>query len=86
MVNTNAKKRIGQKGDAIFQIGLLAWPLLQFAVFYILVNLNSFKLAFQEWVPDGQGVGGFTWENFGYVFDVMFPDIIVVVLCGIDRD
>lgn len=74
MLNTNVKKKIGQRGDQLFQIALLAWPLLQFAVFYVVVNLNSFKLSFQEWVAGGNG--GFSLDNFEYVFTVMFSDIL----------
>ena len=65
------KRKIGQRGDQLFQIALLAWPLIQFAVFYIFVNLNSFRLAFQ-----GMG-GGFSFEHFQYLFsDSMFPEVI----------
>ena len=36
----------GKRDDLIFHWILLIWPLLQFSIFYIGVNLNSFRLAF----------------------------------------
>lgn len=70
------KKRIkGKKNDKaknIFYWTMLAFPILQFVVFYIGVNLNSFALAFQTFDHHG---GGFVfvgfdalWENFIAVF------------------
>ncbi len=35
-----------RKKDLGFQLILLAWPVLQFLIFYVYVNLNSFLLAF----------------------------------------
>ena len=45
------KKRRGLKGrekDLIFYSLVMAWPILQFCVFYIGVNANSFLMAFQK--------------------------------------
>lgn len=42
------KKTIGRKNDLIFYSILLIWPILQFCVFYIYVNFNSFLLAFKN--------------------------------------
>lgn len=74
METINKKRKIGQRGDQLFQVALLAWPLLQFAVFYVLVNLNSFKLAFE-------GInGGFSLEHFEFVFSAqMFPEVMDAV-------
>lgn len=68
-------KQIRKKSDKaknIFYWSILAFPLLQFVIFYIGVNINSFALAFQEF--DLQG-GGFVfvgfdefWKNFIAVF------------------
>ena len=70
MVNVNKKMTIGRKGEYAFQIGLLAWPIVQFIIFYIVVNLNSFKLAFS-------GADGFTVEHFKYIFsENMFPQVL----------
>ena len=40
--------RIGLKNDRFFYCLILAFPVLQFAVFYIGVNINSFLLAFKN--------------------------------------
>ena len=37
------------KGKILFYACIVALPLLQFAIFYIGVNINSFVLAFQQW-------------------------------------
>ena len=68
-------KQIRKKSDKaknIFYWSILAFPVLQFVIFYIGVNINSFALAFQEF--DLQG-GGFVfvgfdefWKNFLAVF------------------
>ena len=68
-------KQIRKKSDKhknIFYWTILAFPVLQFVVFYIGVNFKSFALAFQEF--DLQG-GGFVfvgfeefWKNFIAVF------------------
>ncbi len=42
------KKRKRDKADLIFYGILMAWPTLQFIVFYIGVNFNSILLAFQD--------------------------------------
>ena len=64
------KKRLDKK--LLFYIALIALPLLQFSVFYIYVNFNSFVLAFQSY-----NVLEFTYdfvgfENFKTVFDNLF--------------
>ena len=43
----------GKQKDLIFYVIMLAWPVLQFCVFYIGVNANSFLMAFQK--IDGKG-------------------------------
>lgn len=45
------KKRKGlqnNRNDLIFYCIIMAWPVLQFAVFYIGVNFNSILIAFQD--------------------------------------
>lgn len=68
-------RKIGTKSNVnkkVFYWGMLAFPLLQFFVFYICVNLNSFVLAFQEFSIEGGGYRfiGFDrfFENFAQVF------------------
>lgn len=49
------KKKFGKrhrdwdKRDLIFYIALMAFPVLQFVIFYIVVNINSLALAFQKY-------------------------------------
>ena len=61
------------RGENIFYWSMLALPILQFLIFYIGVNLNSFALAFQKFDYKGNGFGfvGFKnfFENFVDVFD-----------------
>jgi ABC-type sugar transport system permease subunit len=66
------RKSRKNRGKTIFYWSILAFPLLQFAIFYIGVNLNSFALAFQEFdmYDDGLKFIGLDrlWENFKAVF------------------
>ena len=56
-------KNISSRGDLLFHSLLLVWPVLQFCVFYIGVNFNSFRLAFE-------GMNGKpTFEWFANLFD-----------------
>ena len=68
-----AKSKIA-RGKILFYACIVALPLLQFAIFYIGVNVNSFVLAFQEW--DGE-LGVHKWhgiENFKQVINDFFND------------
>lgn len=63
-----SKKRTGRqrknRKQLIFYILMLIWPMAQFAVFYIGVNLNSFSLAFRRF---DQSTSSFKWvglDNF----------------------
>ena len=65
MIKVKTKRKI-DRNDLIFIVTLLILPTLQFFIFYIGTNLNSFALAFQryengKYVPNG-------WENFRKVF------------------
>ena len=73
MSNTTQKKGIGQKGDLIFHWLLLIWPLLQFAVFYLAVNFNSFKMAFER--VEGQSV-------FYYFENIFSPEYMWLDVLG----
>ena len=55
-----------RKLDLIFCICLIIIPLIQFCIFYIGVNFNSFKLAFQKW----DGMGGYEFmEQFAEAYN-----------------
>lgn len=69
------KKRGGMvasnRRDILFYIALMAFPVLQFVVFYIVVNANSILLTFQEY----NTVTGVTtwvgWDNLKDAFRLM---------------
>ena len=67
--NERRRKRL------FFYICLVLIPSIQFAIFYVYVNLNSFILAFQKYVPN-EGKLGFTivsagLENFKEAFSIL---------------
>lgn len=60
----NLKRQKKNRKQLIFYILMLIWPVAQFLVFYIGVNLNSFMLAFQKF---DQTTSSFRWtglDNF----------------------
>lgn len=74
MEKRNTAKKSKQKlsrGKNIFYWSILAFPLLQFCIFYIGVNFNSFALAFQEFDYEGSGFRFLGFDkiltNFGQV-------------------
>ncbi len=67
---TALKRRITLKEkhkDLLFYCIMIAFPVLQFAVFYIGVNFNSLLLAFQE-TDLAAGTTAFTWNNVAEAF------------------
>lgn len=75
-VHSKLPKRKGKKAgtmksarrkDLVFYAALVTIPLLQWVIFYFIVNFNSFFLAFKSY----SNVSGFTfvgWQNFGKVW------------------
>lgn len=65
-------RKKNDRGKTIFYWTILAFPILQFIIFYIGVNFNSFALAFQTFdvYDDGLKFVGFDqfWMNFRAVF------------------
>lgn len=55
------------KKNFLFIYCLILLPVLQFALFWVYVHIDSFVLAFQE-----HGTGGFTFDNFKAVFNNIF--------------
>lgn len=50
MTNNTIKKRTrAAKGDMLFYVLMMAWPILQFCVFYIAVKFNSILYSFQRY-------------------------------------
>ena len=79
MENIKTHKSISKKelSKIIFLTGMLAWPLIQFAIFYVYMNFNNVILAFQGMRPDGSTFWkGF--ENFVAVFNGADSELIVI--------
>ena len=59
-----------KKNERLFIMAVLAYPLLNFFVMYVVVNFNSFLLAFQQYNADYSV--SFVWfENFALVLSMM---------------
>lgn len=63
MILSRAKKRL------IFYIIIMAYPILQFLIFYVYQNFSSIAMAFQDYAIDYEGGSGYiiktTFANFG---------------------
>lgn len=79
---SKANNKKSQRNSLIFYIGFFALPLLQLLIFYFVVNINSFLLAFQRY---DLKTFQFEWaglENFRQIFyNLSLPgDILLVSL------
>lgn len=63
-MQAKGKMKIGRKKELIFYWAILAFPLIQFAVFYIGVNFNSILLAFREYDVNEGTYSFAAFENF----------------------
>ena len=65
----------GKRNDLICYIAFMAWPVFQFVIFYIAVNVNSFLLAFQK-IDITTRPATVTWGlwNFEEVFKLLATD------------
>lgn len=78
IINQKAKKRTSkQTKDILFFLLLVVWPILQFSVFYIFVNINSFRMAFVD------QSGKFTFDNFKIWFTL--PEYKMPFLNGLKK-
>ena len=87
------KKRLDKK--LLFYCGLLALPLLQYAIFYIYVNFNAFFLAFTKYdsLTGQSSFAGFenfktVWHNFfignsSYHFGLRLKNSLINYTCSI---
>ncbi len=81
-----AKRQIlsREKKRLIFYILMLIFPMLNFAVFYVYVNLDMFKLAVTHYELDPTGIGyisSFVWfDNFAFVIDFMSTRLDMVTM------
>lgn len=63
------KKILGmKKSHFFFYVSIVAFPVLQFLVFYVYMNLNSFVLAFQKYDYDAGKFVPNGFENFKKIF------------------
>ena len=70
---TNLKrKKTRDVGELIFYCCLVALPLLQVAVFYFYVNLNSFAMSFQTY---DRVAGTFTWDWGKFNFTKLWQEL-----------
>lgn len=56
----NKKLRSEKVQDMVCYLTLIAWPVLQFVIFYFAMNINSFALAFERYrqaLSKGRAVG-----------------------------
>ena len=79
----SGEKNISQRlrGDRLFYWGILAWPILQFIVFYLYVNIDGFVLAFQQYDVDSKiySFGTDPLVNFKRFFsDIAASDEVLV--------
>ena len=58
-----------RRNDLIFVLLMILWPVLQFVIFYVVVNLNSFALSFEH-IDALTGKTTYTFENFRRVFSM----------------
>lgn len=64
------KRKKISKGGTVFFATMMALPLLQFVVFYFVVNFNSILLAFQKYTitDSGYSLVSAGFENFAQIF------------------
>ncbi len=62
------KSVMSNKADYIFMAVMLLFPTLQFLIFYVVTNVNSFALVMQEISDDGSFVWISDFRNFKQVF------------------
>ncbi len=79
-ISTAKKAYTRKQKRLIFYVLMFALPLLQFLLFYLYVNFNSFVIAFQKKSPiDGSYVNGydivFTGDNFKKAFGFFFGEV-----------
>lgn len=79
----SGKERImkGKHKDMIFYILMMAFPVVQFAVFYIGVNGGSFLLSFQN-IDITTNTTTWTFRNISNVFKMMTRDAEILSMAG----
>ncbi len=70
-IKMKKKKKMRTGGSVWVYTLFMAFPVVQFLLFTVLVSLNSFKLAFQEVDPLTHEAVGFTFNNFISQFEFL---------------
>lgn len=71
-MKTAKNKKLNRK-DLIFYGSFIAWPVIQFLIFYIGVNINSFALSFQRYDVT-TSVYRFAWDDLLVNFKKVFAN------------
>ena len=66
-VQKNTSKQLAKRKKLLFYVAVMALPVLQFFIFWVCVNINSIKLAFQVWNFDTKAFEWYGFENFKQV-------------------
>jgi ABC-type sugar transport system permease subunit len=64
-----SSRQIAKRNKLLFYIAVMALPVLQFIIFWICVNVNSIKLAFQTWNFDTKTFEWYGLNNFAKVLE-----------------
>lgn len=74
-----ARSKLSKPANLIFYIGLIALPITQFVLMYIVVNINSFLLAFKDF--DGVKYVWTGFSNFSRAFyNLSHEDVLLTSL------
>lgn len=82
VVKKRKKMTVAKKRDLLFYIALMAFPVIQFVVFYIVVNINSITLAFKEYDIAAGKTLFVGFENFKQAFNMITQDSDLVAATG----
>ena len=79
-MNKNVRKRTLSR--QLFYLAVILLPLIQFAIFYIYVNFNSFTMAFQLYEPNvdtlGYTVSFAGWANFEKAIEILTENAYMI--------
>lgn len=83
-INVKKRKKMtpAKKRDLIFYIALMAFPIIQFVIFYVVVNINSISLAFKQYDVSAGKVFFVGFENFKQAFVMISRDSDLIAATG----
>lgn len=71
----NNERKLNIDRSFVFYIAMLAFPIIQFCVFYIGVNFNSILMCFQNFDPKTGEVVGYTTDNIVKAVKLFFTNV-----------